>query len=308
MPSDHRAFLPPGIDKGQVKACLGLISDTHIPRFCTSLPAVLPEIFRDVDLILHAGDIGEKFVLDELSQIAPVLAVQGNDIDAESERNLPFQQIITVSGQRILLYHSHHPDWETERQMRKEDNWYSKLSELIRHGKQAEATIVAFGHTHIPMTYEQDGILLINPGAIASPSAFARQVYKTVALLFMLNNDSPVVVHIELETPKKSFISSPEWDKGFRAALNEYTASLIDADLMTGWQPFEAYMRNLMGKPPYSAVFEALYQALLRISRRCWSGEQQFISRINLLNMLTETNLGDRVPAQVISDLRAILC
>jgi hypothetical protein len=127
-------------------------------------------------------------------------------------------------------------------------------------------------------------------------------------LLFILSDDSPVVVHVELETAKEAFIPSPEWDKGFRAALHQCTASLIDADLMTRWQPFETYMRKLMGKPPYSPVFETLYQALLRISQRCWSGEQQSISRIDLLNMLSETNLGDRVPSQVISDLRAMLC
>ena len=49
-----------------------------------ALPASLLDIFAGVDLILHAGDIGELWVLDELSHIAPVVAVHGNDETAEA--------------------------------------------------------------------------------------------------------------------------------------------------------------------------------------------------------------------------------
>ena len=57
---------------------IGVISDTHIPYRATNIPKKVFEEFKDVDLILHAGDIEELSVLDELKKIAPVKAVNGN--------------------------------------------------------------------------------------------------------------------------------------------------------------------------------------------------------------------------------------
>ncbi|NTW68137.1 MAG: metallophosphoesterase family protein, partial [Nitrospirae bacterium] len=53
---------------------VGIISDTHVPGAASSLPPAVFEIFRSVDLILHAGDIVQASVLDELEAIAPVEA------------------------------------------------------------------------------------------------------------------------------------------------------------------------------------------------------------------------------------------
>ncbi len=53
---------------------IGLISDTHIPEVTKSLPQEVKETFKDVDLILHAGDIYLPRVLDGLARFAPVLA------------------------------------------------------------------------------------------------------------------------------------------------------------------------------------------------------------------------------------------
>jgi hypothetical protein len=69
-------FHPPGLAPGQVAACLGLISDTHMPERWPELPGAIFDVFAGVDLILHAGDVGELWVLDRLSAIAPVLAVR----------------------------------------------------------------------------------------------------------------------------------------------------------------------------------------------------------------------------------------
>lgn len=45
---------------------IGLISDTHVPDRAKSLPKNLKEYFRDVDLILHAGDITTPDVIHRL--------------------------------------------------------------------------------------------------------------------------------------------------------------------------------------------------------------------------------------------------
>src|SRR5215468_1784844 len=98
MPALH--YLPRGIPAESVVACIGLISDTHMPQRCAALPRTLADVFAGVDLILHAGDLGELWVLDLLSQFAPLVAVHGNDETADAQRELPYQQVITVGGQR----------------------------------------------------------------------------------------------------------------------------------------------------------------------------------------------------------------
>ena len=106
----HPDLLPDGLSADRVAACVGLISDTHLPQRCLALPAAVFTVFRGVDVILHTGDVGELRVLDELSRLAPVVAVHGNDETRAAQRELPYQQVVAVAGQRILLWHSHFPD------------------------------------------------------------------------------------------------------------------------------------------------------------------------------------------------------
>src|SRR5205807_1965311 len=70
---------------------LGLVSDTHLPQRCDALPPGLFEALRGVDLVLHCGDAGELWALDQLGAIAPVVAVHGNDDTADAQRALPRQ-------------------------------------------------------------------------------------------------------------------------------------------------------------------------------------------------------------------------
>jgi putative phosphoesterase len=107
-------YLPNHIFPRQVIARIGLVSDTHMPERCAQLPPTLFDVLDGVDLLLHAGDVGELWVLDRLSTIAPVIAVHGNDETEDAEQALPYSQVVTVTGQRILLWHSHCPDWQEE--------------------------------------------------------------------------------------------------------------------------------------------------------------------------------------------------
>ncbi|MGH2771208.1 MAG: metallophosphoesterase family protein, partial [Actinomycetota bacterium] len=60
---------------------IGVISDTHIPVRAPRLPPEVLEIFQGVDAILHAGDLLEGSVLDELARLARTYAVLGNNDD-----------------------------------------------------------------------------------------------------------------------------------------------------------------------------------------------------------------------------------
>jgi len=300
-------YLPPNIDTNRVLTCLGLISDTHIPIYCPTLPPILFEIFQNVNLILHAGDIGDLSVLDDLSRIAPVIAVRGNDYGDTAEGSLPIQQMVTAGRQRIFLYHSHHPDHEEEMRAHREDCWQPKLAERINMGLQASANIVVFGHTHIPLTYMDKGILLINPGAVAPASVLSRQLFQTVAILFILKDGRSQVVHIELSNPMEIFVPIIDWDGGFKTTMRRLSVSLIGSDLMTAWPSIETHLRNFQANPSNASSFKALFERLLIIARRCWAGEQQYITRADLIKMLDDASQDNRTPPQFIADLKALL-
>src|SRR5262245_1829640 len=123
MPPVCDTFLPPVLPAERVAARIGLVSDTHMPDRCVALPGALFDALKGVDLLLHAGDVGELWVLDQLSVLAPVVAVHGNDDTADAQRELPYQQIIAVARQRIVLTHAHFPDRAQELESRRADAW-----------------------------------------------------------------------------------------------------------------------------------------------------------------------------------------
>lgn len=229
MPADR--FRPPDNEPGRIVATVGLVSDTHLPMRRRTLPPALFDVFHGVDLILHAGDVGELRVLDELSALAPVIAVHGNDDSVAAEQHLPYRHVIPIHGQRILLWHSHYPDRATELASRLSDTLIPKLDRNVHQAQHAGANIVVFGHWHIPLVYQKHGVTVINPGALASPNAFTRGLHHTVALLFLLEDRSYQVVHVDLAQPDRRFDVSLDFSAGFRKAALPYTASIVDADL-----------------------------------------------------------------------------
>ncbi len=112
-----------------IVASLGLISDTHYQDRLFELPAGLGKLWGEVELILHAGDVGELDVLDLLSQFAPTVAVHGNDEPDYVKQKLPARQLIAVHGLRILLWHSHYPD-PVEEKARRKGLWGPRLERI----------------------------------------------------------------------------------------------------------------------------------------------------------------------------------
>ena len=87
---------------------LGVLADTHIPDRVRQLDPRVIEIFRQakVEAILHAGDVSISQVLDELGQVAPVYAVQGNR-DIFYLRQLPMRIELNFDGVSIGMAHGH---------------------------------------------------------------------------------------------------------------------------------------------------------------------------------------------------------
>jgi len=121
---------------------IGLISDTHgLVR-----PSVFDALAR-VELILHAGDVGEG-VLDELRAIAPVHAVRGNT-DPVDDPELPPAVEMTHDGVRIHVSHGHELGAPTPERL------------LAAHS----ADVIVYGHTHRQLVVNAGGRWVVNPGA-----------------------------------------------------------------------------------------------------------------------------------------------
>jgi putative phosphoesterase len=163
---------------------VGVVSDTHIPdRVDRIHPQIMP-VFRaaHVDQILHAGDISIPSVLDELAQVAPVLAVRGNR-DLVFDRSLPNLRVIELAGVKVALMHGH-GTWMNYlrdkliyyRNGYKVDRYVSTLIQSA-----PDARVYIFGHTHTPENFWRGGKLIFNPGSASS--SFTRKLAPTVGIL-----------------------------------------------------------------------------------------------------------------------------
>jgi uncharacterized protein len=144
---------------------VGVLSDTHIPSTVQSLPPVIFDIFKDVELILHAGDIVELSVLDELRALAPVEAVAGNMDDSEVLARLPQKKILTLDRYRVGLIHGKYKIDVQKEMIRKEFG---------------NVDLIVYGHSHTPFWGQIDGLYFLNPG---SPTDTLHAPYNSVAVL-----------------------------------------------------------------------------------------------------------------------------
>ncbi len=132
---------------------IGVISDTHIPTQANALPAVILDAFREVDMIIHAGDIVDLSVLEELKGVCPkVRAVWGNMDPYEVRGKLPEKEILEISGHRIGVMHGWgHP---------------KGLIEVMAEAfKGDDVEMVIFGHSHNAVNKKSGGVIYFNPGS-----------------------------------------------------------------------------------------------------------------------------------------------
>lgn len=296
----HPHLLPPDLPAARVRACVGLIADTHMPERWPALPDAVFAVFAGIDLILHAGDVGELWVLDQLSRCAPVVAVHGNDDSRDSQRELPYQQVVTVAGQRILLWHSHYPDRVDEMESRRSDEIIPKLARSVQRAQRAGAAVAVFGHWHLPLVYADQGVLVVNPGALASGNGFMRQLRQTVALLLIVDDGSLRVRHVDLARPHESYAMSPlVKDPGFAAALCEYNAMILEPALAA----HSAAINRRLGALGYDKTLPAL----LRVAHRCWAGAQEWITHADWVAEVTnDPDLSPSVRAEYLALLRDV--
>jgi hypothetical protein len=150
------------------KLRIGLISDTHglvRPEARTALSGV--------DRILHAGDICNPQVLQQLEEIAPVVAVRGNNDRGAWAETLREKEVLDIGGVRICMVHD--------------------LQELDFDPAAEGIKVVISGHSHRPSVKKERGVLYINPG-----SAGPRRFRLPISLAFLQIADG--VPKAELQT------------------------------------------------------------------------------------------------------------
>ena len=125
---------------------IGVISDTH-----GLLRPEAVNALRGSDRIIHAGDVGDPAILEELSKLAPVTAIRGN-VDREKwARRLPPTDVLEAAGVAIYVLHN--------------------LEELDLKPESAGFAAVVHGHSHVPKQQTRKGVLYFNPGS-AGPRRF----------------------------------------------------------------------------------------------------------------------------------------
>ena len=131
------------------KVTIGVISDTHLSGYDARLARIVAQHFKDVDFILHAGDLVDLRVLDIFAG-KEVKAVSGNMDNMPVKDKLPEQLIFEIKGFKIGLIHG----------------WGSPLGiEEKLLAKLGDVNCVVYGHTHKPSNYKENGILFFNPGS-----------------------------------------------------------------------------------------------------------------------------------------------
>jgi putative phosphoesterase len=125
---------------------IGVISDTH-----GLLRPEATAFLRGSDFIVHAGDIGSREVLEELSVLAPVTAVRGNNDRGAWAAAIAETEVLQVGEVFIYVLHD--------------------LAELELDPVAAGFQVIVSGHSHKPSVTERDGVLYVNPGS-AGPRRF----------------------------------------------------------------------------------------------------------------------------------------
>lgn len=151
-----------------------MVADSHVGEHLPALPAEVGEVLGGVDLILHAGDLTDLAVLDELRRIAPVAAVRGNHDEEGGIRGLPRDLLVRAGDVRIGLTHGHRTP-AVELPAAAVSLVVGRPVLLGFEGAMRRrfgaVDAIVTGHLHLPINRRVGGALLFSPGAVFTPEA-----------------------------------------------------------------------------------------------------------------------------------------
>lgn len=129
---------------------IGLLSDTH-----SYLDPKVLTYFKDCDEIWHAGDIGDRIVVDALEKIKPLRAVYGNIDDQDMQVRYPEDLWFDCEGLTVWMTHIGGAP----------PNYNPRVKKIF---KERTPDIFICGHSHILRVKKDpnyNNLLYLNPGA-----------------------------------------------------------------------------------------------------------------------------------------------
>ena len=138
---------------------VGIIADTHLRQASRELEELMAGPFKDVQMVLHAGDITDLAVLQAFAG-KEIQAVCGNMDSLAVRRQLPTQHILRVGKFKIGLIHGWGGPQGIEERIRREFS---------------EVDCIVYGHTHVPSQVTRQGVLFFNPGAFGGGFATGKR-------------------------------------------------------------------------------------------------------------------------------------
>lgn len=144
---------------GDIKGMLiAIISDTHrMDRYIN----LAKELIKEADILIHLGDNVEDVDILESGFSGEIYVVSGN---CDYSNKYPKERIIEINGKKIFFTHG--------------DIYGVKngLNNIYFKGRELEADIVLFGHTHEAMIEKANDMILMNPGSISLPRLKGRYI------------------------------------------------------------------------------------------------------------------------------------
>lgn len=132
---------------------IGVIADTHIPDRAKDIPQAILEDFKNVEMIIHAGDLVDLGVLDKLRAVCPkVKAVYGNMDPYEVRQKLAEKEVLKIGNYKIGVMHGYGAPYRL----------IDLLSESFKNDK---VNLIIFGHSHKGINEKRGDILYFNPGS-----------------------------------------------------------------------------------------------------------------------------------------------
>ncbi len=161
-----------------------LISDTH-GRIDKAME--IYQTLEDIDLIIHLGDHWNdaKRMKDQLN--VPLLSVKGN-MDGSFSRD--GYHILDTDFGKILLAHGH---MESVKQ---------SYENIIYKAESLQCRAAFFGHTHIPLFLEAEGIYLLNPGSLSLPAGGRKGSYAVATVTE--NSIDAAIIYEDVQQSRKT--------------------------------------------------------------------------------------------------------
>lgn len=150
---------------------VGLISDTH-----GLIREEALALLRGCERIIHAGDIGGPEIVNALVEIAPVVAVRGNNDKDDWGKALPEVLQLQLESASIYVLHD--------------------MAQLDEKSLPVDVDVVICGHSHRPVVQRRDGVIYVNPGS-AGPRRFNLPI-SVGELIIEKNTITPRIVSLEL--------------------------------------------------------------------------------------------------------------